>query len=180
MQEWRSVSGVIAAVLWGLIFISGAFGCGNDGPDSVSLPNGYTLSSWDWEETWVEDHNGDRIGDRHYSIAACQVQDNLFFGVYHDQHRNDQRVRSYFIIDTARDKYQPFMDKGKWNKVLWELGGVESAELVPVSTFVSRDVATARMLGQLILGTVIGSLLLIALVVWGYERAHRRMHAHRL
>jgi len=181
MQEWRSASGTIAVGLWMLMLMSGAFGCGNDGPVSVSLQNGYSLLSWNWEETWVEDANGDRIGDRYFSIAQCQAEKNLFFGVYEDRHRNDQRVRSYFIIDTARDQYQPFMDKDKWNEVLIELGGVENTKLVAVSSFVRRDKTdSGRMLGQIIMAIVIGTLILITIVVWGYTRRYRRMHTHRL
>ena len=181
MKQWRTSSGILAILLWAIILFSGAFGCGNDGPDSVELPNGYTLSSWDWEETWVEDGNSDRVGDGHFSILKCQVDNDLFFGVYHDDHRNDQRIRSYFIIDTARDQYQPFMDRARWEKVLNELGGVETPALIPVGDFADRDMAAgARLLGRLIVGTVIGTLIIIILVLWGCERARRRAFRHRL
>ncbi|MCA9274540.1 MAG: hypothetical protein KDA29_00785 [Phycisphaerales bacterium] len=181
MSNWLSPTGTLAITLWLLIMFSGAFGCGNDGPDSVGLPNGYTLSSWDWEETWVEDSNGERIGDGHFSILKCQVESDLFYGVYHDHHRRDQRIRAYFIIDTARDKYQPFMDKAEWEKVLNDLGGVESPALIPVGDFASVDMtAGARLLGRLVIGTVIGTLIFIILVLWGCERARRRAFRHRL
>lgn len=168
-------------MLWLLIFFSGAVGCGNDGPDSVALPNGYTLSSWDWEETWVEDSNGEPIGDGHFSILKCQAENNLFYGAYHDYHRNDQRIRAYFIIDTARGKYQPFMDIAEWEKVLNDLGGVESPALQPVTVFASQDMAAgARLIGRLIFGTVIGTLIFIILVLWGCDRSRRRAFRNRL
>lgn len=168
-------------MLWAIILLTGAFGCGNGSPDSVSLPNNYTLSFGDWGETWVEDRSGERIGDRHFSILECEVENDLFFGVYHEDYRNDQRIRAYFIIDTARDKYQPFIDKDKWKEALRDLGGVENAKLVQVSAFASRDeLGSAKMLGRIIFTIAIGTLLFIALVAWGYERARRRLHTHRL
>lgn len=181
MQKWRTPTGAIAITLWLLIIFSGAFGCGNDGPDSVGLPNGYTLSSWDWEETWVEDSNGERIGDGHFAILKCQVDNDLFFGVYHDHHRNDQRVRAYFIIDTARDKYQPFMDRAKWEKVLKDLGGVETPALIPVYDFASQDMAAgARLLGRIIFAITASILIFIGIVVWWYQRGHSRILPDRL
>lgn len=181
MQAWRTKSGALAILLWTMILLSGAFGCGNDGSDSVSLPNGYTLSSWSWGETWIDDQDGDRVGDRHFSIARCQVEGNLFFGAYHDVHRNDQRTRAYFIVDTARDKYQPFMDKDKWEEVLQDLGGVEHPQLLSVSAFAEQKAAAGARLIVLVIGSfVLGTLILIALVVWGFERAHRRADQDRL
>lgn len=181
MQEWRTPTGAIAITLWLLIILSGAFGCGNDGPDSVGLPNGYRLSSWDWEETWVEDRNGVRIGDGHFAILKCQVDNDLFFGVYHDHHRNDQRVRAYFIIDTARDQYQPFMDRAKWEKDLKDLGGVETPTLIPVGDFANRDMAAgARLLGRIIFAITASILIFIGIVVWWYQRGHSRILPDRL
>lgn len=181
MQEWRTPTGAIAITLWLLIIFSEAFGCGNDGPDSIGLPNGYTLSAWDWEETWIQDRDGQRVGDKHFSIAECQAQGDLFFGTYREYHRNDQRIRAYFIVDTASNKYQPFMDKDKWEVVLSDLGGVENVNLVPVSTFASRDRAAAvTIFGRIILTIVIGTLVIIALVILYYVRANRHISPDRL
>lgn len=181
MKHWRSPSGALAILLWAIILLLVAFGCGNGGPDSVSLPNGYTLSSWDWGETWIEDRNGERVGDRHFSVAECQVDGNLFFGAYHDHHRNGQRTRAYFIIDTAREKYQPFMDKGRWAEVLRDLGGVENTTLVPVSTFAERESASsAKLLGLILFGFVLAVFLIISLVILYYVRANRHISLDRL
>lgn len=180
MQERRSPLGLIAIVLWSCILFSGAFGCGDE-VDTVLLPNGYKLQSWRSWEVWVENRDGDRVGDSYYSIALCEAHNDLFFGVYHDTSSTSDQLRLYFIIDTAREKYQPFSNKEKWEQVLRELGGVEQVRLLSPDQLVSRQQATnGRTVVQIlaILATV--TLFSIALALWGHHRFNAPSRPHRL
>ncbi|MFG0246140.1 MAG: hypothetical protein ACF8MF_08850 [Phycisphaerales bacterium JB052] len=181
MNHWRSTSGALAALLWSVILLSSAFGCGNSGTSGVGLPNGYTLMTRTPGKFWVDDSDGQRIGDKHFSVAECQVDGDLFFGTYNDYYRNPQRTSSYFIIDTAEDKYQPFMDKDEWEAALRDQWGVQQTKLVSVRDFVAQDEAAAsRFMAFSIIGAVLGTLSVIAFVVWAYTRSLQRAIQDRL
>lgn len=158
-----------------IILLSGAFGCGNSGSGGVNLPNGYTLMTRTPGKFWVDDSDGQRIGDKHFSVAECQVDGDLFFGTYNDFSRNPQHTSSFFIIDTAEDNYKPFMDKDRWEAALRDLGGVEQTKLVSVRDFIAQDeAAAARFLAFSIIGAVLGTLGVIAFIIWAYTHSLQR------
>jgi hypothetical protein len=180
MQEWRSPTGIAVVLVWIYLIAIGAIGCGNDGYVTASLPNNYTLYIWDYGETWIEDPSGDLVGDKHFVVSSCQVHNVLFFGTYSNQTRGAQSTRAYFIIDTARDHYQPFMDKQQWEEVLARFGA-DGSTLVSLEQFSGQTAGDfARRFAIVIFGFCVAVFGVIAAVLFLYTRAHQRSIQTRL
>ncbi len=114
MQEWRSASGATAVVLWMMILISGAFGCGIT--REVSLPNGYICNVDKF--IWID--HPDIPGDVVHDVEELDVHDDIVFGTRRD-YWNDQFI-GYFVLDTQLQVVWFTSVYDQWVQQLAELG----------------------------------------------------------
>ncbi len=114
MNRWRSYEGAAAILLWGVILLSGAFGCGIT--REVSLPNGYIcyvdkfiwIAQPDQLETTVDD------------VGQLDVQGDIVFGRRYDSWKEE--FIGYFILDTQRQSVWYTQDDAAWREQLAKLG----------------------------------------------------------
>ncbi|MFG0246139.1 MAG: hypothetical protein ACF8MF_08845 [Phycisphaerales bacterium JB052] len=114
MNRWRSSSGALAALLWSVILLSGAFGCGIT--REVSLPNGYICYVDDY--IWIA--HPDILGDVVRNIEELDVQHDVVFGSTRDEW--DEALVDYFILDTQLQVVWNTTDYNAWSEQLVQLG----------------------------------------------------------
>ena len=114
MNQWRSVSGTLAVLLWILILCSGAFGCGIT--REVTLPNGYICNVDDM--IWITHPDIER--DVVIDIEVLDVQNGIVFGSRRDWITDE--FLGYFIIETKLQEAWFTWDESAWRVELSNLG----------------------------------------------------------
>ncbi len=114
MQEWQSPLGVFAILLWAIILLSGAIGCGFT--REVTLPNGYICYVDDF--IWVA--HPDQLETTVDDVEKLDVQGDIVFGRRYDSW-SDEFI-GYFILDTKLQVVWLTQDYNAWSEQLAELG----------------------------------------------------------